>query len=377
MADLLDTRCVVCVGPGGVGKTSTAAALGVESAHRGRRTVVLTIDPARRLANALGLPEIGSVERDIPGEAFEAAGIEPPEARLSALMLDIKEAWDDVVERHHPDPEARQQLLDNRMYRALSTALAGSQEYMAMEKLHQLAVRSEDRLDCILLDTPPANHAVDFLEAPHRILDALSNDATRWLLEPLASHSGRGFGRRLLDAGSGFFVRTISRLTGTDMLAQLAELLQGFQGMLEGFRSRAEAVQALLRSADTGFVVVAGSDPDGVQQAEAFIERLRLREARVVGVVLNRGHDGRPFGSEDVQSLRRALEAEGHPECLEPWVARARSELERAEGEVEAAQTLAQRLELPVWRVPELEEDVHDLEGLERIRTHLADPVSP
>ena len=181
---LATSRCVVCVGPGGVGKTSTSAAIAMQAARLGKRTIVLTIDPARRLANALGLPEIGNEEADVSVDAFGRAGLSPPKGRLTAMMLDIKRTWDDVIQRYHPDPERRAKLLSNRLYVALSTALAGSQEYMAMEKLYELALREKDPLDAIILDTPPANHAVDFLEAPSRMLNALDNDATKWLVEP-------------------------------------------------------------------------------------------------------------------------------------------------------------------------------------------------
>ena len=196
-------RCVVCVGPGGVGKTSTSAAVAVEAARQGRRTIVLTIDPAKRLANALGLPEIGNAEAEVSEQAFLAAGLAPPAGKLTAMMLDIKRTWDEVIRRYHPDPQRRRRLMANRQYVALSTALAGSQEYMAMEKLYELASRREDPLEVIVLDTPPAVHAVDFLEAPSRILNALDNDATKWLVEPYKER-GR-ITQKLFDAGLFFF----------------------------------------------------------------------------------------------------------------------------------------------------------------------------
>ncbi|MEO1335806.1 MAG: ArsA-related P-loop ATPase, partial [Myxococcota bacterium] len=283
---VLSNRCVVCVGPGGVGKTSTAAALGMYAAAAGKRTVVLTIDPAKRLANALGLSEIGSVERPVSAAAFEQAGLPPPKGQLSAMMLDIKQAWDEVIRRYHPDEEKREKLLNNRLYQAMSTALAGSQEYMAMEKLHALSTRSEDPLDVIILDTPPANHALDFLEAPSRIVNALDNDATRWLVEPY-QNQGR-LSRRLFDAGSTFFIRTISKFIGTEMLEDLAELLVGFQGMFEGFQARAATVSGLLSAEDTVFVVVTAPSAVGVADAEAFVSRLEAREHRVGAVILNR-----------------------------------------------------------------------------------------
>lgn len=370
---LAQARCVVCVGQGGVGKTSTSAALAIEAARQGRRTAVLTIDPARRLANALGLPEIGNIEREVPKAAFEAAGLEAPEGKLTALMLDIKQAWDEVVDSYHPDPERKQRLLQNRLYEAMSSALAGSQEYMAMEKLYQLSTRTEDRLDVIILDTPPANHAVDFLEAPSRMLDALDNDATRWLLEPYERR--RGLASRIFDAGSGLFIRTISRFTGTELLEDLAELLSGFQGMFQGFRDRAAAVRTILAAADTSFVVVSTPSEAGLVDARAFRDRLRERQLRVGSVVLNRATPA-PFSAGEApapEALARALAST--PELAARLEALAMERAEEALAHREAAEELALETEgCAVVAVPQLPRDVHDLEGLERLRQGLFAP---
>lgn len=378
LAELLDGgRCLVCVGPGGVGKTSAAGALGLASAHAGHRTAVLTIDPARRLANALGLPEIGNTERDIDPAAFRDRGLPEPAARLSALMLDIKQAWDEVVARHHPDEAGRRRLLDNPMYQALSTALAGSQEYMAMEKLYQLAHREEDPLARIILDTPPAHHAVDFLEAPNKIVDALSNDATRWLLDPLTQRNS--VGRRLFDAGSGLFVRTVAKLTGNEILNQLGQLLEGFQAMMDGFRERAAAVDALLSSEATRFVVVSRPSPDGVHAAGAFVERLEDRGARVAAVVLNRA----PLDIGDVGPRRPLPEgweaaverAGGSPELALELHDAACDTAEAFAAAQDRAAALAEACRLPVFVLPELDVDVADLGGLDALRRELALPA--
>ena len=370
---LEEARCLVCVGPGGVGKTSCSAALALEAGRRGRRVVVLTIDPARRLANALGLPEIGTVETDIGPEAFAAAGLEPPPGRVSAAMLDIKEAWDDVVTRYHPDPERRRQLMDNRLYHALSTALAGSQEYMAMEKLHRLAHREEDRPDLIVLDTPPAGHALDFLEAPSRMIDALDNDATRWLLE--SGVGPRRFSRRMLDAGGGLLVRTIARFTGVELLQELAELLAAFSVMFDGFRTRARAVKTLLARDDTRFLVVGHPGELGLPEARAFVDRLAERDLSVGAVVLNRGTPD-PFaaGAGDPEALASALAAAGAPGDLAPRLVAATARMAaQAEAEAEARARLAAEVDRPVALVPELPQDVHDLVGLDQLRAALVD----
>lgn len=378
LAQLLErSRCVVCVGQGGVGKTSTSAALAIEAARQGRRTAVLTIDPARRLANALGLPEIGNIEREVPNEAFTRLGLPPTQAKLTAMMLDIKEAWDEVVNRYHPDEERKARLLSNRLYEAMSTALAGSQEYMAMEKLYQLASRTEDRLDTIILDTPPANHAVDFLEAPSRMLEALDNDATRWLLEPYERR--RGLASRIFDAGSGLFIRTISKFTGTELLEELAELLSCFQGMFNGFQERAESVQALLSAEDTTFLVVSTPTASGLKEAQTFRERLVDKQVRVGGVVLNRGTPD-PFEAEERPASERFSAEVAQAGGSEALVARLLAEAQRTHDEArtqrEAAAALAEQLpDTAVVRIPQLARDVHDLEGLEALRSAMMAPT--
>lgn len=363
-------RAVICVGPGGVGKTSVSAALGIQGAQSGKRTVVLTIDPARRLANALGLPEIGSVERDIPESAFTDHQLHAPRARLSAMMLDVKEAWDDVVRRYHPDPKAREQLLSNRLYRAMSSALAGSQEYMAMEKLYQLSQRTADPPELIVLDTPPAAHAMDFLEAPNRMLNALDNDATRWLLEPFETRQRMRLGRRLFDAGSALFVKTIAKLTGRELLDDLAELLSGFQGMFEGFRARAKAVEALLSSPETAFVVVGRPTPQGGEEAAAFVRRLQEVGIRPKAVVMNRAIYNPFEGAPDPEPIERFCAARGQEALAVRLLEEARVVSETDARERQLCQRLSETVEV-VLRVPELSGDVHDLLGLETLRMSL------
>ena len=368
-----NAKVVVCVGPGGVGKTSTSAAIGMHAARRGRRVIVLTIDPAKRLANALGLPEIGNEERAIPASAFEAAGATAPEGQMSAMMLDIKRAWDDVVNKYHPDPEVRDRLLANRFYNALSTALAGSQEYMAMEKLYELSTRTEDPLDLIVLDTPPAASAVDFLDAPNRMLAALDNDGTRWLLEPYSAR--KRVTQKLFDAGSTFFIRTIGRFTGIETLQSLAEMLSGFAGMFEGFRTRARAVRAILGDDATRFVVVSAPRPGPIADARAFAERLIGDEIHVGAIVLNRAtvdpfDHGEPL---DLAGVESALDrCSGNAALAEPLVAEAHRAGGAAAAERGHAETLASEFnDIPVVTLPELSRDVHDLTSLETLRGYL------
>ena len=364
-----ESRVIVCVGPGGVGKTSTSAAIGIHAAYAGRRVIVLTIDPARRLANALGLPRIGNEERVIPDEAFDVLDIGPPKGRMSAMMLDIKRAWDEVVTRYHPDPVLREKLLHNRFYETLSTALAGSQEYMAMEKLYELTTRAEDPPDLIVLDTPPAASAVDFLEAPSRMLDALDNDATRWLLEPYTT-KGR-VTKKLFGSGSSFFIRTIGKLTGVELLQELAELLSCFNGMYEGFRDRARSVRSILADERTRFVVVSTPRPGPVADARSFHHRLVKDHIGVGGIVLNRAVVD-PFHQQVglPSALRAAVQAAGGTAALsERLIHAADAAHEEALAERAIAAAVARDIPgTPVSVVPELSHDVHDITSLHQLR---------
>jgi anion-transporting ArsA/GET3 family ATPase len=364
------TRVVVCVGQGGVGKTSTSAAIALHAAVEGRRALVLTIDPARRLANALGLPEFGNEERVIHEEAFEVLGLEPPRGKLTAMMLDIKRTWDEVVTRYHPDASRRDRLLANPLYQALSSVLAGSQEYMALEKLYELSTRRRDPLDLLVLDTPPATNAMDFLEAPSRMLDTLDNDATRWFLEPY-TQAGR-ITHKLFDAGSSFFIRTISRFTGTELLESLAELLAGFQGMFEGFRERARAVRAILEANDTSFFVIGTPREPSIGETRAFRDHLVERKIKVGAVVLNRAtvdaFQGQPIPPRG--DLAALVEGEGGTADLAARLHKAAVIAARcAREERERAGVLKAELGgTSIALAPELPRDIHDLAGLDALR---------
>ncbi len=372
-AILGSSRVVVCVGQGGVGKTSTSASIAMQAAYAGRRVIVLTIDPARRLANALGLPEIGNEEKVVGDQAFALAQIAPPSGRLTAMMLDIKRTWDEVVSRYHPDPARRDRLLHNKLYEALSSALAGSQEYMAMEKLYELSQRKNDRLDLIVLDTPPASNAMDFLDAPSRMLDALDNDATRWLLEPYTS-AGR-ITHKLFDAGSSFFIRTIARFTGAELIESLAELLAGFQGMFDGFRDRAKAVRTVLEAEDTTFVVIGTPREAAVNEARAFRDRLVERKIKVGAMVLNRAtvdaFDGRMIPPRE-KLEQNVLDEGGDRAFVDRLYGAAATAAASAREERSRADALALEIApTPLVTVPELPRDVHDLVGLNALRGHL------
>lgn len=356
----------VCVGPGGVGKTTVAAALAVGRALEGGKVLVCTIDPARRLANALGLAALGNVEAHVPEQALREAGLRP-RGQLFAMMLDVKRTWDDLVARHAPDPARRERIYRNRLYQQLSGALAGSQEYMAMEKLYELA--TERDYDLIVLDTPPTAHALDFLDAPDRILDFLGNDTARTLLAPAVS-AGR-MGLRLLQLGSAYVTKTIARFTGAEVLQDLAEFMGSFQGMYGGFKARAATVRALLADPQVGFVLTSSPSPRSVDETLFFHARLQAERMPIAGVVANRvtpelwGTGPLP----DAADLEAALAArEGPDGSLAARLARTLAEHEvmaRADGR-EVARLFSETSGVQV-ALPRLDTDVHDLASLARL----------
>jgi anion-transporting ArsA/GET3 family ATPase len=367
---LAPRRIAVCVGPGGVGKTTVAAAVALERALAGAKALVCTIDPARRLANALGLSALGNVESRVPEHKFAEAGLKPRGA-LFAMMLDVKRTWDDLVTRHAPDPQRRERILRNHLYQQMSSALAGSQEYMAMEKLYELATDRD--YDVIVLDTPPTAHALDFLEAPERILDFLGNETARALLGPVAG-AGR-LGLRLAQLGGGYIAKTLARFTGQEVLADLGDFLQGFQGMYDGFKERAAAVRGLLERPEVGFVLVTSPSPVAIEEALAFHDRLHAESMPIAGIVANRVTPslwpGGPLPG--VEALSAALAAAGIADG--GLSARLAGTLAEHEATAAAEERALARLfgvgDVPRAAVPRLESDVHDLAGLARLADHL------
>jgi len=360
-------RVLVCVGSGGVGKTTVAAALGLARAMEGQRVLVCTIDPARRLASAMGLGALGNVEARVPAEAFAAAGLRP-RGELHAMMLDVKRTWDELVARHAPDPARRDRILRNRLYRQMSAALAGSQEYMAMEKLHELATDRD--YDLIVLDTPPTAHALDFLDAPERIIDFLGNESARVLLAP-AVGAGR-LGLRLAQVGSGLLAKTLARFTGAEMLEDLGQFLSGFHGMYDGFKERAAAVRALLAAPSTGFVLVASPSPPSIDEALAFHERLRDEEMPVAGLVANRVTPDLWGGAGPLPDAAALAAAAPEAGALAARLAASLAEHQRlAEADARALARLFEAVPGPRAVVPRLEQDVHDLGGLALLAARL------
>ncbi|MEV7470832.1 ArsA family ATPase [Streptomyces kronopolitis] len=288
------TRIVVCCGSGGVGKTTTAAALGVRAAERGRRVVVLTIDPARRLAQSMGISELDNVPRQVK-DVDESAGGE-----LHAMMLDMKRTFDEIVEGH-ADAERSRAILENPFYQSLSAGFAGTQEYMAMEKLGQL--RANDEWDLIIVDTPPSRSALDFLDAPKRLGSFLDGKFIRVLMAP-AKVGGRA-GMKFLNVGMSMMTGTLSKLMGGQLLRDVQTFVAAMDTMFGGFRTRADATYRLLQAPGTAFLVVAAPERDALREAAYFVERLAAEQMPLAGLVLNRVHGS---GASQL-SAERALAA--------------------------------------------------------------------
>ncbi|MFF7180103.1 ArsA-related P-loop ATPase [Streptomyces sp. NPDC008121] len=273
------TRIIVCCGAGGVGKTTTAAALGVRAAERGRKVVVLTIDPARRLAQSMGIDSLDNIPRRVDGIKGPGAG------ELHAMMLDMKRTFDEIVEAH-ADAERARAILENPFYQSLSAGFAGTQEYMAMEKLGQL--RARDEWDLIVVDTPPSRSALDFLDAPKRLGSFLDGKFIKLLIAP-AKMGGRA-GMKFLNVGMSMMTGTLGKLLGGQFLKDVQTFVSAMDTMFGGFRTRADATYKLLQAPGTAFLVVATPERDALREAAYFVERLAAEEMPLAGLVLNRVH---------------------------------------------------------------------------------------
>jgi anion-transporting ArsA/GET3 family ATPase len=298
------TRIIVCCGSGGVGKTTTAAALGVRAAERGRTAVVLTIDPARRLAQSMGLTELDNTPREVAGIDRSAGG------SLHAMMLDMKRTFDEVVVQHS-DPARARAILDNPFYQSLSAGFAGTQEYMAMEKLGQL--RAQDAWDLIIVDTPPSRSALDFLDAPKRLGSFLDGRFIKLLMAP-AKVGGRA-GVKFLNLGMSMMTGTLSKVMGAGLLRDVQTFVAAMDTMFGGFRTRADATFRLLQAPGTAFLVVAAPERDALREAAYFVERLAAEDMPLAGLVLNRVHGS---GADRLTAERALAAAEALEETPDP-----------------------------------------------------------
>jgi anion-transporting ArsA/GET3 family ATPase len=351
----LEGQTIICAGPGGVGKTTCAAAIALEGARLGRRACVVTIDPAKRLADALGLETLTNEPHQVDLHGSLSDGGE-----LWALMLDTKTTFDDVVRRNAGSDEQAKAILDNRLYRNISGALGGTQEYMAMEKLYEL--HTEARFDVVVVDTPPTRHALEFLDAPARLLRFLNNRIFRLLMLPTRA------GLRAIGLASQAMLRTISKVVGGAVVADAMAFFTAFEGMEQGFRDRATRVQQLLADPQTAFVVIAAPRRDAVEEAIYFADRLRQSSGRVEALVVNRMF---PYFGPVPEGLDPGLMASPGVDALLTNLRDLDHVTTREEQHVAA---LADRLPgAPIIRVPFLSDDIHDLDGLSAVGQWLFD----
>ena len=362
------TRVIVTCGSGGVGKTTTAAAMATLAAEAGRRTVVLTIDPARRLAQSRGLTELDNTPREVQGVD-----------NLFAMMLDMKRTFDDVV-LEHSTPERAEQIFANPFYQSLSSSFAGTQEYMAMEKLGQLV--SAHEWDLIVVDTPPSRSALDFLDAPNRLGRFLDGRMIRVLTAP-ARAGGRAY-MKVVTAGMSVLARAFTRVLGGELLRDVSSFVAALETMFGGFRERAQHTYELLKAPGTAFVVVAAPEPDALREASYFVDRLSDERMPLAGLVVNRMHQtvlpmglslpaGRAEAAADALAALAAQNGDDAGAKQAAAALRVHAELAAAaEHDARMARRFAAAHPgVPMVAVPALPADVHDLDGLRRIGDHL------
>jgi anion-transporting ArsA/GET3 family ATPase len=363
VANLLrDKRVCVCGGSGGVGKTTTSAAIALGMAGQGAKVAVVTIDPARRLANALGLGELQNEPTRVDPERLAGAG-QAVAGELWAMMLDPKRTFDELIERVAPTPERAEEIKQNRVYRELSTAVSGSQEFTAIAKLYELD--REGGFDLLVLDTPPSRNALDFLDAPGRLTNFLEGRALKAFLRPT------GFGVRILGRGATPLLGALRRVTGMDLLSDLATFFTLLGDMTEDFRARAVQVERMLHAPTSAFLLVTSAQTEPVEEAIWFGQTLRHGGLPFAGVIVNRVHHD-VLGDVEPHQVQSALgEALGAnlaarmTENLSDYHALAQRD------ERNIARLARELGDPPLLLVPQLDDDVHDLEGLQRIRHYL------
>ncbi|MDP2314516.1 MAG: ArsA-related P-loop ATPase [Pseudomonadota bacterium] len=360
-------RLLVCVGSGGVGKTTSAAAIGLRAAMRGRRVLVLTIDPARRLANSLGLSEFGNTEVRIDlGDRGTG--------ELWAMMLDAPSTLDDVISRVAKDTATRDAIFANKIYRHMAGSFSGSQEYMATERLYD--VYGSDRYDLIVLDTPPVKNALDFLESPGRLARFLDRQIMKWFLTPYEEE--KVFGKRFLMGTSAVVYRLLGHIFGREFLDELSVFFALFRDLYDGFRERHEAVGRLFAASTTSFLVVSAPTEPSVDVAGFFLDELRTRKLPIGGVLVNQVHSA-STSVPDVDALlgaeARGIDATTAGPLLARLGAAHRRLRELAALEAARVEEVRRATGSSTWVrvVPRMPEEVHDLDGLLRLHVNLFD----
>jgi anion-transporting ArsA/GET3 family ATPase len=357
-----DRRVIVCAGAGGVGKTTIAAALSLSAALRGRRVLCLTIDPARRLADSLGLQLRPGVEAEVAPELLASLG-SAAAGSLSVAMLDPKQTFDELVTRHASSPAVAQRILQNQFYRHVSTQLAGTQSYMAMEKV--LGLLKSSRYDLIVLDTPPTSEALDFLDAPERLVETLDSPAMRWLVQALEPSGGLSM--RLLARGVAALLRTMGRLTGRGFLEDMAAFVGELNELFGGFKQRASEVSRAFRGSEFAYLLVAAPSAAAVEEARFFAERLRALGMNADALVLNRVHPERS-DTPDFAALGALTASRGL--AVDPTHLIQAQADEAARARTEAPELVKARRLFPperLWLVPVMAGDVRGLADLAKV----------
>ncbi len=363
-------QIVVCAGAGGVGKTTTAAAIALRAALEGKKAAVLTIDPAKRLASSLGLKELSNDPVKVNTRKFTSANLQP-EGELYAMMLDTKTTFDRVVMQYAPSPEQAERIINNRFYKNISGTLSGTQEYMAMEKLYEL--HADGDFDLIVIDTPPTRNALDFLDAPRRMTDFFESRVLRWFLIPYMKAGGGMF--RVANVAATAFLKVVTKIVGTEVLQDTAEFFGNLEGMYEGFKQRARDVANLLKSDKTSFVVVTSPAADAVSEATFFASRLNDSGLPFGALVVNRVHPS--LGDEiDVKPRQlNKLETGGDTaRLLAKLLENHMSFMRVVHLEEQNLGALARKIPRHLWaRVPYLEREAVDFPGLVAISEQLFD----
>ncbi|GAB2971932.1 ArsA family ATPase [Nocardioides montaniterrae] len=365
------TGIIVCCGSGGVGKTTTSAALALRAAERGRKVVVLTIDPARRLAQSMGIEALDNTPRPVDlGDrvaAEERGGVSRPSGSLDAMMLDMKRTFDEVVESQ-ASPEKAKQILANPFYIALSSSFAGTQEYMAMEKLGQLhrdKVLGDGTYDLIVVDTPPSRSALDFLDAPERLSSFLDGKFVRLLLAPARGPA------KLMSAGFSLITGALNKILGAGFLTDLQTFVSALDTVFGGFRQRAQQTYALLQAEGTAFLVVAAPEPDALREAAYFVDRLSEDRMPLAGLVVNRctpTPPGRLSANGAVAAADRLAEGDADASVTAALLRLHADHVRMTERESTLRESFARtHPQVPTAIVPALAGDVHDLDGLRRV----------
>jgi anion-transporting ArsA/GET3 family ATPase len=363
VADVIaNKRIVICGGSGGVGKTTTSAAIAMGAAAAGRKVAVVTIDPAKRLANSLGLKELGNEPALVDPELFGPAGVEM-EGELWGMMLDSKRTFDDLIDRLAPNEKARDEVLGNRIYQELSNAVAGSQEFTAMAKLYELD-RDHD-FDLIVLDTPPSRNALDFLDAPDRLTQFFEGRTLQVFLRPT------GIAARVMGRGTGMVFGVLKRVTGIDLLEDLAVFFRSLSGMIDGFKERAQAVNKLLADRRTVFLLITSPEREPIDEAIFFWRKLKAARMPFGGVVVNRVHHDL-LGDAEVDDVSDELAGELGDKLAGRVADNFRDYHVLARRDADNIERLGHQLrDDRLLLVPYLDEDVHDIEGLARLDRYL------